>query len=70
MHDDTMNETPTTNGKPELTSSERQHELDESVRELPDPDPSELTQDDVDALKDAGLEELAELAERRVPAAA
>ena len=37
-----------------------------AVRDLPDPEPRELTEDDLTTLRDAGLGELAELGKRYV----
>ena len=46
-----------------MSLADRRRRMREAVRDLPDEEPSKLTSEDVETLREAGLEEVAEVAE-------
>lgn len=52
-------------GKRDL-EAERLRKMREAVRDLPDPERRDVTREDVETLREAGLEELAEIADHYV----
>lgn len=59
-------ETRRSNGNGRDPEVERRRRMEEAVRDLPDPERRELTQEDIDTLHDAGLDEIAEVGKRYV----
>jgi hypothetical protein len=50
----------------ELGDEDRLRELNEAVQDLPDSDESQVTKEDIEILREAGFERLAEIAEQHV----